>query len=149
MLIFDMDRRGAVHVLPIVGDPLGLSFSPDGNRLAVANAVDPELTVWDLQTGKVSRTLTHRSQSSVVDFHPDGKHLVTGGDFGLAVRSGRRAGCRKVIVVYCGETPFCLGAFCRESRRSNRTATSSRCPPAPSTLAMPVRLAVCCSGRGE
>jgi WD40 repeat protein/serine/threonine protein kinase len=80
--VYSMERRAEVHVLPVLGDPLGMAFSPDGNLLAVANYVGPELTIWDLQTAKLSRTLIHQKQSLSVDFHPDGTKLVTGGDFG-------------------------------------------------------------------
>jgi WD40 repeat protein len=60
------------------GDPSGLivrgvAFSPDGKRLVTASRV---LTLWDLESGKVLRTLTEPDGYGGACFSPDGRSLA-------------------------------------------------------------------------
>lgn len=69
-----------------------LVFSPDGSKLAVAEAVrsrgvEPcDVCLWDVATGQKVLTLRgHVNDVTALDFHPDGKWLASGGSDG-AVR---------------------------------------------------------------
>lgn len=55
------------------------AFSPDGKMLVTGNA-DKTVTLWDVQTGKVLRTLSGRCQSTPsAVFSPNGKALMLSG----------------------------------------------------------------------
>ncbi len=62
----------------------GCAVSPDG-RWIVSASDDHTLKVWDAQTGQC--LLTFPVDGALFDcaFHPDGKHLVAGGDQGMYV----------------------------------------------------------------
>lgn len=60
-----------------------LAVTPDGTELIAPGQVDPntgraKLTVWDLTTGKPSRTLGDRGFSSEFLITPDGKRFIAG-----------------------------------------------------------------------
>ena len=92
--IFPID---ADSYMPTFGTPL--SFSPDGNRIAVGawHQENPALVVLDLSTGEAGAPLLlpeeHNSQNQgfnlnapvEVQFLPDGSGLVTSYDVGLAL----------------------------------------------------------------
>src|SRR5262249_32350963 len=64
----------------------GVVFRPDGNSLVTAG-VDRTLRIWHLETGKEKPALVgHKGQVRRVVFSPDGKRLLSGGDYqeGLA-----------------------------------------------------------------
>src|SRR5262249_1092510 len=63
----------------------GVTFSPDGERLASARS-DGFVRIWDSRTGKRIREIPahHKAACSVV-FHPDGKHLGSAGADGLVM----------------------------------------------------------------
>ncbi len=55
-----------------------LAFTPDGKRLVVGG--NHELTVWDVQTGKIARRVfTRAERAHAMAFLPDGKLVVAGG----------------------------------------------------------------------
>ena len=61
------------------GEILGLAFSPEGDKIAVATA-GSRLSVYDVETGE-RLFLCEGSQAGIyaVDFHPAGHQLATGG----------------------------------------------------------------------
>ncbi len=60
-----------------------ISFSPDGERLAVAN-MDGAAKVWDLASRQVVLTLPSPGlPAKAIAYHPDGRSLATGGDEGI------------------------------------------------------------------
>jgi len=71
-----------------------LAYSPDGTTLAVSVAESTEdVQVWDIQNEKVTVTLKgHNEHVGYAAFSPDGKTLVTGGDWTVRfwdVRTGK------------------------------------------------------------
>ncbi|HRQ41159.1 MAG TPA: helix-turn-helix domain-containing protein [Chloroflexota bacterium] len=60
-----------------------ISFSPDGQRLAVAN-MDGASKVWDLASRQVVLTLPPPGlPAKAIGYHPNGRLLATGGDEGI------------------------------------------------------------------
>src|SRR5262249_19027902 len=61
------------HAEPVVG----LSWSPDGRRLAFAS-LDGTARIYDVQSGQTEQTLKgHRGPVKAVAFAPDGRRLAT------------------------------------------------------------------------
>jgi len=60
---------------------LQMTFSPDGRRLATANA-DKTVRVWDVESGREVGTLQHDAAVLSVAYSPDGRWLASGGDDG-------------------------------------------------------------------
>jgi WD40 repeat protein len=75
-----------------------LGWSPDGTRIAFANTT-PTVPIWDATTGKnvlVYQELSEDVQHDVADvsavaWSPDGKRIVTGGDFDHTVIESDRS----------------------------------------------------------
>lgn len=65
------------------GEVTALVFSPDGTRLASV-AADGSVLLWHAATGRRAGGLFHHGSGQVgaVDLGPDGRLLVTGGEFG-------------------------------------------------------------------
>jgi serine/threonine protein kinase/WD40 repeat protein len=61
--------------IPWTGNLFGMSFSPDGNDVAIG--VSPLVFVWNVATGQLRTLRAHQSYSPVVEFSGDGQHLVT------------------------------------------------------------------------
>jgi len=56
---------------------LGLSFSPDGQR--IVSGGDKTVKIWDANTGKELQTFTgHTGVVQSVAFSPDGQRIVSG-----------------------------------------------------------------------
>jgi WD40 repeat protein len=66
--------RTSQEALPLRGAGEGMSFSPDGKRIATGNAV------WDARTGEKLLTLKADSRTGTVCFSPDGQRFATAGD---------------------------------------------------------------------
>jgi dipeptidyl aminopeptidase/acylaminoacyl peptidase len=73
--LWDVEAWQVIHELRIGDAPTGLAFSPDGTILASSG---PELKLWDVESGKLLRTLPHGSLIAVA-FSPDGTLLASGG----------------------------------------------------------------------
>jgi WD40 repeat protein len=85
------DARTGEELLVIKGSLYGLTFSPDGKRLAgvgydlaapaATTKPPPDVMVWDAQTGKVLLTLKGhtglRSSIASIAFSQDGRRLVS------------------------------------------------------------------------
>ena len=66
--------RGHVH------EVLGVSFSPDGRRVATASE-DGSAKIWDSGSGQELLSLrAHKGSVRSVAFSPDGRRLATGSD---------------------------------------------------------------------
>ena len=65
----------------------GISFSPDGRRLATASG-DKTVRIWDAETGDEVLILEHPNQVFSVRFSPDGKRLVSGSGHWCGPRVG-------------------------------------------------------------
>lgn len=71
--LWDVRSREEVHVCKGHTNSIsGLSFSPDGARLASADR-DGQIKVWDVRTGQEVRSI---EGNSPLRFTPDGTHLV-------------------------------------------------------------------------
>jgi WD40 repeat protein len=88
--IWDTATGRAVGALSLpAGADYALRFSPDGRRLATASG-DPAVTVWDITTGKLVRSVIGITWA--LAFSPDGKRVATthgraeGADSALGVR---------------------------------------------------------------
>jgi len=59
-------------------DIRGLSFSPDGKRIA-STGKGKNVRIWDVESGKlIGKFYAHQDDILRVDFHPDGRRLLTG-----------------------------------------------------------------------
>jgi WD40 repeat protein len=70
---WDLTRRQEYDVLP-VSHPM-VTFSPDSRLLALGG---DDLQLWNVRTGKHSRTLADSKLDTYAVFSPDGKTLATG-----------------------------------------------------------------------
>jgi WD40 repeat protein len=79
------DPPGSREILSLDAEmPLGVTFSPDGKRLAAAGR-DKKLRVWNAVTGEEVFTAKHADQLLGVAFDPSGSRLATGSPTGVYV----------------------------------------------------------------
>jgi len=77
IVIYDVQNGSALRTLETRGGINILAFSPDGRCLASDGAA---IELWDLQTGKVSKSLQgHRGSVRGIAFSPDGRFLASAG----------------------------------------------------------------------
>jgi len=77
--LWDWAREELLVQVPDRGCQTDLSFSPTGDRVAVAGW-ELDSSVWDVATRAEAYTLSEKVFS--IDFSPDGNRLVTGGEDG-------------------------------------------------------------------
>jgi RNA polymerase sigma factor (sigma-70 family) len=78
VFVFDLVARANLIDVPAGDDRAQVTFSRDGRLLAVAGRGG--VTVWDVATGKLVRSLTDSSLAltSAIAFSPDSRRLITG-----------------------------------------------------------------------
>jgi WD40 repeat protein len=65
---------------------IAVAFSPDGRRIAAGNAYRM-VEVWDVETAKLVQTLEgHASLVAATSFSPDGRQIVSAGNFDKTIR---------------------------------------------------------------
>ncbi len=106
------------RTLPTGG--MGVTFSPDGTRLATANN-DGTATVWNVATGKELQTLRgHTGRVFSVAFSPDGNRLVSGGE-DTTVKiwnvSHVASGDEQPLTLYGGSSTLVGAQFSPDGRR--------------------------------
>lgn len=82
LLIIDPDAPEIIATIPTAAEPWSVVLSPDGRTLA-AGLFDASVICVDLPSGSVRvGTTRHRLVVAGLDFSPDGRLLVSGGDDG-------------------------------------------------------------------
>jgi WD40 repeat protein/tRNA A-37 threonylcarbamoyl transferase component Bud32 len=114
----------------------GVTFSPDGQRLATASA-DDFVKVWDARTGRETfRVKAHTNfgygeATANLAFSPDGKHLalidqsrvrICDSRTGMEVRVFEKDQCRFQCVAYTRDGRLLAAALCwKEQRKEERS----------------------------
>ena len=76
-----------------------ISFSPDGERLAVAKTPDHEMSIWAVATGQEVQTWSaHDNKILTINWSPDGTRIATGG-FDFSIRTWEAATGRQTLSV--------------------------------------------------
>ena len=105
---------------PITDRANAVAFSPDGKTLAIGSGEPSrggDVTLWDIGTGKLTRSLTDRHSDTVLslEFSPDGKLLASGGaDKQLRVTD---IASGKQLKVFEGHTHHVMGVSWRADGR--------------------------------
>lgn len=115
-----VDLKAGTKVGEIIGgmETEGIEFSADGSKIIVTNEEDNNLTVHDIASGKLIKTIDTRPygvRPRGIKMAPDGKSYVATIEFGnkLVVLD---AGFNVVKVVATGDTPYGV-AFGRDGSR--------------------------------
>jgi WD40 repeat protein len=96
--IGDFIRPPLIDPAPDFPYPLhGMSFTPDGSRLATTAWYDDGVHIWNAATGQLDRTITGLRRDAIdAAFSPDGTHLAIGQDGGgvevFDLATGKRIG---------------------------------------------------------
>ena len=102
----------------------GVAFSPDGTRLATANA-DSTATVWEIASGKLIQTLVgHNDVVWKVAFSPDGRYIATASHDGTAILWSAATG--KEISVLSGHGGKLWGVAFSSDSKLIATASSDK-----------------------
>ena len=85
---------------------LSIAFSPDGGLLA-GGAMDSTVRLWDMSTGKLTRTLrAHAGKVNCVSFNPEGSRLASGSHDGTVNLWDPNAGELLATLVGVGEEDY-------------------------------------------
>jgi WD40 repeat protein len=78
LYLYDIPALSEVRFIAADAAPVSVAFAPDG-RLLASGSPDKTIRLWDVQTGRLVRTLAGHTDSvfSVV-FAPDGRWLASG-----------------------------------------------------------------------
>src|SRR5207244_489117 len=74
-------------------DVYGVAWAPDGKSIASCSETDEkggplgQVKIWDAASGRELRTVTFRTRwrTFAVAYSPDGKHLATANEYGIAL----------------------------------------------------------------
>src|SRR5262249_24153753 len=79
--LWDLKSGDEMHTFPLLNEPGGVVFSPDGRCLATGTASGARL--WDLTSPKTPRAITLRGQTNAtcgyISFSADSRYLSVGG----------------------------------------------------------------------
>ena len=75
MIVVDTATRRKVAEIPVGGQPMDVTFSPDGRRAFVSNRLDDSLSVIDVETRKVVATIPVGDEPHGVLTDRTGKYL--------------------------------------------------------------------------
>lgn len=107
--VFDMNTRQFVLTIPVGLNPLALEISPDGRWCYVPNRNSNSVSVIDLQTNTVVKTISNvGAQPHKIDFTADGHYAyvtcesVSGTFIHHPTTSGKTPGTTAVIDVWAG-----------------------------------------------
>lgn len=80
LYLYNRDTQAVVAELDSIDGELRHAFSPDGTRLVTWGALDANMKLWDLDTGKkIERLSDHWEPVTMLRFSADGKHFVSAG----------------------------------------------------------------------
>jgi predicted Zn finger-like uncharacterized protein len=87
MRVWDLKTNNERPTIGFVADCLALS--PDSRRIAAIGIVpgspDVNLNLWNIETGEVVRSVRAKKAVSALDFSPDGRRLVTAGQWNVQI----------------------------------------------------------------
>ncbi len=106
--IIDLKRGKKVREIVSGPETEGVEFSADGRRMAVTNEADNTITVYDLKSGRLLKTLAtgeYGNRPRGIKRSPDGKHYAVTLEFGDKLLL-LDAAFKPVKAVATGKTPY-------------------------------------------
>jgi WD40 repeat protein len=87
IVLCDLAKGGQTHALGIpIKSTSDLSFSPDGQKLAVSSYNSGDILLWDIRAGRVDMILKSRSSRVItLAFAPDGRSLASADSTGIVL----------------------------------------------------------------
>jgi WD40 repeat protein/predicted Ser/Thr protein kinase len=77
---YNLESGEELPLLPLSGAAYRINFDPKGEKLAVM--IGGSVQLWDFSQRKRLRSISHAGAGTVMDWHPDGRHMAVGGDNG-------------------------------------------------------------------